>query len=161
MTEYMIFTSPAGLVTVSTDGAAITGLHLEGDRYFQGVPSGWVENPRHPLLLQTQTELTEYLAGERRRFELPLAPTGTPFQEKVWNIIAQIPIGVTATYAGIAETIGNPKAVRAVGGAVGRNPICIIVPCHRVLPSGGGLGGYVAGIEFKKRLLSLEGVTVQ
>ncbi|MCC2632114.1 MAG: cysteine methyltransferase, partial [Patescibacteria group bacterium] len=85
---------------------------------------------------------------------------GTSFQEKVWKALSAIPSGSTATYGSIAEQAGNPKAIRAVGTAIGRNPICIIIPCHRVLGSGGGLGGFVAGIEKKEKLLHLEATKI-
>jgi O-6-methylguanine DNA methyltransferase len=101
-------------------------------------------------------QLREYFDGARREFDLPLDLRGTRFQLQVWRAVTKIPYGETRTYAQIASQIGNPKATRAVGGANGRNPAPIIVPCHRVVATGGGLGGYSAGLDFKSRLLALE-----
>jgi methylated-DNA-[protein]-cysteine S-methyltransferase len=158
--KYDIFNSPLGLLTVSTDGANITALHIQDDRYFTAVPAGWTKVSDQPLLRRAKEQLDQYFAGRRQKFDLPLSSAGTPFQQEVWVVLRNIPAGSTVTYADIARQIGRPKAVRAVGTAVGRNPLCIIVPCHRVLGSGGGLGGYVAGVERKQDLLRLEGVTV-
>lgn len=108
------------------------------------------------ILLKTVRQLEEYLAGKRKKFNLPLDTTGTPFQKKVWEELRKIPYGKTCSYKDIANRIKNPKAVRAVGGANGRNPLCIIVPCHRVIANNGSLGGYSGGLEMKHRLLSLE-----
>ena len=109
-----------------------------------------------PLIETAVLQLNEYFTRERRRFEVPLDLRGTPFQEKVWRALLDIPYGETRTYAQIAAGIGSPSAVRAVGAANGANPVAIIVPCHRVVATGGGLGGYGGGLEMKKRLLSLE-----
>jgi methylated-DNA-[protein]-cysteine S-methyltransferase len=157
---YDVFDSPLGLITLSTDGQNLTGLHIEGDRYFTEVPSAWIHSANHPLLLKANQQLLEYLNGDRQNFDLALALQGTDFQKQVWDSLLSIPAGTTTTYASIAHQIGRPKAVRAVGSAVGRNPISVIVPCHRVLASSGSLGGYVAGLDFKRRLLGLEGVLV-
>ena len=153
---YDVFDSPIGALTVASDGSAITALHIAGDRYFTGVPEDWQRDTAQPLLLQAKQQLEEYFAGKRTTFDLPLQPHGTPFQERVWQAVAAIPSGTTTTYQMLATTIGSPKAVRAVGTAVGRNPICLLVPCHRVVPSSGGLGGYVAGLTCKAWLLQHE-----
>jgi methylated-DNA-[protein]-cysteine S-methyltransferase len=153
---YAVFDSPVGRLTVSTNGQAITGLHIEGDRYFTDAPQGWALDPHQPLLQEAGHQLDEYFAGRRRTFEVPIQLTGTPFQQAVWQALQDIPSGDTTTYSQIAQTIGRPKAVRAVGTAIGRNPACILVPCHRVLASDGGFGGYVAGIACKEHLLRLE-----
>lgn len=110
----------------------------------------------HPLLLQLEKELGEYFVGKRASFSLPLNPTGTPFQKSVWNTLITIAYGQTITYAEEAKRFGNPKATRAVANANGRNPIAILIPCHRVIATGGGLGGYSGGIEKKEFLLRLE-----
>ncbi len=110
----------------------------------------------HPLLLRLETELSEYFAGARRDFTLPLDPQGTPFQKQVWKTLLTIPYGETISYAQEAKIFGNPKAVRALASANGRNPIAILIPCHRVIASGGGLGGYSGGIDKKEFLLELE-----
>lgn len=102
------------------------------------------------------TQLTAYFAGELQAFDLPLAPKGTPFQQKVWAYLQTIPYGRTTTYGTIAQELGNPKSTRAVGAANGRNPIAIIIPCHRVIGSDGKLTGYAGGLQIKEALLRLE-----
>jgi methylated-DNA-[protein]-cysteine S-methyltransferase len=156
--HYDVMASPVGQLTIIADGRSITGLHIEGDRYFAGIPAGWVHDPAAPLLRRARAELTEYFAGRRRHFDLPLAPAGTPFQRQVWEALEAVPAGAVTTYAEVAQAVGRPSAARAVGTAVGRNPICLLIPCHRVLATGGGFGGYVAGLACKQHLLSLEGV---
>ena len=110
-----------------------------------------------PILAETIRQLEEYWDGRRTTFDVPLEMKGTPFQEKVWKALQEIPFGKTVSYADIARRIRNPKAVRAVGSANGKNPISIIVPCHRVIASDGRLGGYGGGLNVKTRLLALEG----
>ncbi len=117
------------------------------------------EKPKE-LLARTVEQLNEYFSGKRTTFDLPLALHGTPFQQQVWKALQTIPYGKTATYLDIAQQIGNPGAVRAVGQANGRNPVCIIIPCHRVVASR-GIGGYSSGIERKEWLLKLEGVVLE
>jgi methylated-DNA-[protein]-cysteine S-methyltransferase len=154
--RYDIFESPIGTLTVATDGAFITALHIEGDRYFTTPPASWQRDTFNALLQQTKEQLAEYFAGTRQQFELPLKTDGTPFQRAVWQALTAIPFGKTATYAQLAASIGKPEAVRAAGTAVGSNPICILIPCHRAMASDGSLGGYVAGLERKQALLELE-----
>lgn len=133
----------------ATDGDAIISLDFADE----GVD---IPNSDHPLLLRLEKELGEYFAGKRRTFDLPIAPRGTPFQLAVWETLRTIPYGETISYAQEAERFGNPKAVRAVANANGRNPISILIPCHRVIATGGGLGGYSGGEEKKAFLLALE-----
>jgi methylated-DNA-[protein]-cysteine S-methyltransferase len=109
-----------------------------------------------PLLLEAEAQLTAYFAGELERFELPLAPRGTAFQRRVWESLRAIPYGTTTTYAELAAALGRPSACRAVGAANGRNPLPVIVPCHRVIGAAGALTGYGGGLERKRRLLALE-----
>ncbi len=104
------------------------------------------------------SQLIEYLDGKRKQFTLPFDISGTPFQLQVWNELCKIPFGKTATYSEVATNIGNPKAVRAVGGAIGSNPLSIVIPCHRVIGKNGSLTGYSGGLDVKKRLLDLEGI---
>jgi methylated-DNA-[protein]-cysteine S-methyltransferase len=104
-----------------------------------------------------RAQLGEYFAGERSAFTFPIAPTGTPFQQRIWKLVRDIPYGETRTYAQLADAIGNRAAIRAVGLANGRNPICIVIPCHRVLGSDGGLTGYAGGLGRKLLLLEIEG----
>lgn len=113
--------------------------------------------PQHPLLLQAAAQFDQYFAGQRREFALPLDPLGTSFQQRVWQALLRIPLGRLSTYGQIARELGLPDAARAVGAAVGRNPIGIIVPCHRVIGSNGSLTGYAAGLPRKESLLRLEG----
>jgi methylated-DNA-[protein]-cysteine S-methyltransferase len=110
----------------------------------------------HPLLDEVCRQLTEYFAGKRKTFNLPLAPAGTDFQKQVWNQLRQIPYGQTLGYAQLARQINHPKAWRAVGSANGKNPLAILIPCHRIVRSNGDLGGYAYGQHIKKQLLDLE-----
>ncbi len=119
-------------------------------------PENGTRDETHPFLQSAVRQLQAYLAGELQEFDLPLDPTGTPFQMQVWKALRAIPYGETRSYVGIANAIGAPKAVRAVGGANGRNPIPIVVPCHRVIGANGALTGFGGGIEIKKFLLALE-----
>jgi methylated-DNA-[protein]-cysteine S-methyltransferase len=156
MIYYSRIDSPLGKLTISTDGLAILELHIEGDRYFKQIPETWIKKQDEPLLQRAETELAEYFAGKRATFSVPLKTRGTDFQMAVWNALRAVPAGSTTSYGELAKQIGKPNAVRAVGTAVGRNPVCIIVPCHRVLTSTGQLGGFVAGTERKQTLLALE-----
>lgn len=112
--------------------------------------------PAHQILKQTSSQLRQYLRGDRTKFDLPLVLEGTEFQKKVWRELAHIPYGGTCSYKDIAKRIHNPRAARAVGSANGKNPFCIILPCHRVIAADGSLGGYAYGINMKKELLGLE-----
>ena len=116
-----------------------------------------VENARHPILLDTERQLNEYFAGDRKVFSVPLDPVGTPFQKRAWAELAAIPFGQTRTYGQLAKNLGDPNLARAVGSANHRNPIAIIVPCHRVVGSDGSLTGFAGGLEAKSWLLGLEG----
>jgi len=116
-------------------------------------PSQKIETP---LLREAASQLTRYLDGKLHYFELPFDPAGTDFQKRVWNALLKIPYGQTKSYQDIASAIGKPTAVRAVGNANGKNPLCIFIPCHRVVYASGKLGGYSQGIGFKEKLLSLE-----
>jgi methylated-DNA-[protein]-cysteine S-methyltransferase len=121
-------------------------------------PPDWQENPRS--LREAARQLEEYFAGQRRDFELDLAPEGTPFQRRVWQALETIPYGETWSYGELARTIGKPSASRAVGAANGRNPISIFIPCHRVIGADGSLTGYGWGTDIKARLLALEGALI-
>lgn len=131
---------------------------FEADGAIVAIDWGWLpENEESPLLLKARDQLEEYFEGKRKVFDLPLAPHGTPFQRKVWTALSEIPFGTTLTYGQLADQLGT--APRALGGACGRNPIPVVIPCHRVLAAGGGLGGYsgIDGIETKEFLLRIEG----
>ena len=143
------FTTPIGPLALFEAEDAIVALDW-----------GWLpDSEESPLLLRARQQLEEYFEGQRKVFDLPLAPHGTPFQRKVWAGLQQIPFGQTLSYGQLAEKLGT--APRALGGACGRNPIPVIIPCHRVLAANGGLGGYsgIDGIETKEFLLRLEGRT--
>lgn len=141
-----------GYVGVAADGDHIIKLSLPNEPLeIAGAAYG-----QTPLLRLTFTQLHEYFAGQRRVFELPIAPAGTAFMCAVWGALVAIPYGETRTYAEIAAVIGSPRACRAVGQANHRNPIPIIIPCHRVVGAGGTLVGYGGGLELKQRLLALE-----
>lgn len=144
-----IIDSPIGTMIATADDNAITSLDFADETVS-------VQNSDHPLLVRLEKELSEYFAGKRDHFTLPLNPAGTVFQKEVWKTLLTIPYGKTISYASEAERFGNPKATRAVANANGRNPIAILIPCHRVIATGGGLGGYSGGIEKKEFLLSLE-----
>ncbi len=143
--------SPIGLLTLAEEDGAVTEL-LFGRR---GSPDG--SHGETPLLRKAQEELKEYFAGQRRVFDLPLAPQGTEFQRRVWNALLTIPYGETRSYAEIAVLAGCPKGFRAVGLANHRNPISILIPCHRVIGKSGSLTGYGGGLDAKRYLLALEG----
>lgn len=141
--------TPAGLLRLCADEAGVCGVYFVQQPAEEAVPS-------HPLLECTARELDEYFAGQRRVFDLPISLHGTPFQLRVWAALQQIPYGETRSYAQVAAMAGNPKACRAVGMANHRNPVSILVPCHRVINADGGLGGYGGGLEVKRFLLALE-----
>ncbi len=117
---------------------------------------GAVEDGAHPLLEGLITQLGEYFARQRREFTVPLDPRGTDFQRRVWDLLLAIPYGETRTYESLARALASPGAIRAVGAANGANPIAIVIPCHRVINTGGGLGGYGGGLARKRTLLDLE-----
>jgi methylated-DNA-[protein]-cysteine S-methyltransferase len=158
MIRYARFVTPLGTLFATAVGGALTGLYFEGGRHAPAIDRAWIADPECTPLRECARQLGEYLEGLRTRFELPLAPQGSEFQRRVWIEIARIPFGKTLTYAQLAARAGAPGAARAAGAATGRNPLSIIVPCHRVVGSDGSLTGYAGGIERKTRLLELEGV---
>ena len=152
------FNSPLGHITLCSNDHALLGLWFDGQKH-QPDPSAWQQVDNHPVLNRAKTQLEEYFSGARQQFDLPLEwHSGTPFQQPVWRSLLEIPAGQTASYAALSQRIGRPAAVRAVGSAVGRNPLSIVVPCHRVLGSNGSLTGYAGGLERKIALLQLEHV---
>ena len=152
------YESPLGTMLIATSDAGVAGVWFEGQRHGPDA-SGWREDGQHPVLREAVAQLRAYFAGERTGFELPLdLDAGTPFQRSVWSALLAIPRGATTSYAQIARQLGRPQAARAIGAAVGRNPVSIVVPCHRVLGTGGSLTGYAGGLERKTALLRLEGV---
>lgn len=158
MTRYIRFVTPLGTLFATAIGASLTGIYFEGGRHAPAISSGWREDPYSSPLRECAEQLADYFAGKRQCFDLPVMPRGTPFQERVWREIARIPFGETITYAELAARAGAPGSARAAGAATGRNPLSIVVPCHRVVGTDGSLTGYAGGIERKTRLLEIEGV---
>ena len=146
--------SPLGDLLLTGNGQALTGVYLTPHRRGPTADGDWVRD--EAPFTEARQQLSEYFAGARTVFDLPTAATGTPFQQRVWQALRAIPHGRTASYGDIARAIGNPKAVRAVGLANGRNPLSIVVPCHRVIGSDGSLTGYGGGVERKQWLLAHE-----
>ncbi len=148
MINYAYYSSPFGVLQIGWEDSAIVSLRTQEDFGCDHTPC--------PLSDLAASQLQRYFSGISREFELPLAPKGTAFQRCVWNALLQIPYGETRTYRQIAEQIGKPKACRAVGAACGKNPIWILIPCHRVVGASNGLTGYAGGIQMKRELLALE-----
>ncbi len=150
--RYSTLTTPIGeLLLTADDDGALTAVDLP-NRHRD--TAGLERDDEH--LADARRQLTEYFAGERTSFDLPLRPQGAPFQRRVWDALLQIPYGETASYGELARELGHPTAARAVGAANGRNPIAIVVPCHRVIGADGSLIGYAGGLECKRALLDLE-----
>ena len=157
MLHHSALSSPVGTLTLVADEAALVALLWQDDRPGRVPLEAVAEGRDHPVLAATAAQLAEYFAGARTAFDLPLAPRGTAFQRAVWGELAAIPYGETRSYADIARALGQPSATRAVGAANGRNPLSIVVPCHRVVGSDGSLTGFAGGIEGKHWLLAHEG----
>ena len=153
---YKTMPSPVGLLTLVANDHGLAAVLWENDDPKRVRLSPMDEDSKHPVLLEAERQLQDYFAGKRKTFSLKLDFTGTEFQKKVWAALLTIPFGETRSYAQIAEQIGNPNAVRAVGAANGKNPISIIAPCHRVIGSNGKLTGFAGGMEAKAFLLKLE-----
>lgn len=167
MTEYISrYISPIGEMTLASDGTGLTGLWFQGQKYYGSTldsASACVRTDPHtdPVLMQTVRWLDEYFAGRIPLQRPPLAPKGSPFRQKVWRLLLRIPYGETVTYGALASRLaaeeGRPSlSAQAVGGAVGHNPVSILIPCHRVVGKNGSLTGYAGGLEKKKFLLELE-----
>ena len=155
------FQSPLGPVIVAASDQGLAGVWFDGQRHMPD-RSTWRVDDRHPVLVHAVQQLGEYFAGKRTTFDLPLdLHGGTEFQQSVWHALLKIPRGTTTSYGAIGSRIGRPAAVRAVGAAVGLNPISVIVPCHRVIGSDGSLTGYAGGLDRKVALLKLEAATVR
>ncbi len=153
---YAIHESPIGELLLVAHETALTRLHVLAGRYVPTVQADWRPDRSHPVLTLARRELDAYFARALRTFAVPIAPQGTIFQRRVWTALTGIPYGATRTYAQQAHAIGQPAAVRAVGAANGRNPISIIVPCHRVIGADGAMTGYAGGLGAKRLLLDLE-----
>ena len=153
--SYRVRGTVFGIIAIAATDNALTNLWLP-----RNVPPSAPQVPPggEALLREAFSQLEKYFQGKLREFSLPLAPQGTPFQMAIWQALRGIPYGTTATYGEIARRAGYPTATRAVGGACHRNPLAIVIPCHRVVAAGGRWGGFGGGLEMKKRLLALEGV---
>lgn len=151
------YESPLGTMIVAATQQGLAGVWFEGQKHMPD-HSLWPGQPGHPVLVKAVAQLEEYFAGRRTAFDLPLdLQGGTPFQQSVWQALLAIPPGGTTSYGTLSERIGRARAVRAVGAAVGRNPVSVIVPCHRVVGADGTLTGYAGGLQRKTALLQLEG----
>lgn len=146
----ILLDTPVGRLAVATDGCAVLSVRIATDRVQE------LAQAETPVAMQTINELEEYFAGKRKDFGIPIRMNGTAFQIRVWNELLKIPHGSVTTYGEIAARIGKPGAARAVGMACNRNPLLIVVPCHRVVGQNGSLTGYVAGTDKKRMLLELE-----
>ena len=145
------YKSPVGILEITADEQAVTEVYILKESPVN------MQTSSNPIIIEACKQFDEYFRGERRVFDLPISPKGgTPFQQTVWKQLQEIPYSQTISYSQLAQAVGNPKACRAVGSANGKNPISIIIPCHRVIASGGGLGGYASGVVNKKVLLDSE-----
>ena len=158
MHYYDRFESPQGGMLLVASDKGLEGVYFDRQKHHPEQAAHWVKNPRHKVLRQAKRELKEYFAGKRKRFEVPLAAQGTTFQKAVWKTISTVAFGTTMSYGELARRAGFAGSARAAGAATGRNPIGIIVPCHRIMGSDGSLTGYAGGLERKRALLALEGV---
>ena len=157
MSYYDYYQSPCGRILLVADDQALTGVYFAGQKYHPRIDKQWKRADKHEPLRQAKRELSEYFDGKRTRFTVKVAPQGTPFQRAVWKAIASVGFGQTIAYAELARRAGRPGSARAAGAATGRNPISIIVPCHRIVGSNGLLTGYAGGLAKKRALLALEG----
>ena len=152
--DFYLFDTPLGTMALAAEAGAITRLYLPNTPMPRLMP-----HPT-PLLLEGERQVLEFLAGKRRTFDLPLNPQGTPFQRKVWAALRDIPWGETRSYKDIALAVDCPRGFQAIGQANHRNPLPILIPCHRVVAADGGPGGYGGGPEMKKALLAVEGISI-
>jgi methylated-DNA-[protein]-cysteine S-methyltransferase len=152
-----IVDSPLGPIALLAEDGRLCGLFFVAEHRHAPTEERWGDHdPGAPALAGVAEQLDDYFAGGRTTFDVPLAPHGTPFQRRVWAELQQIPYGATVSYAELADSIGRPTAIRAVGAANGRNPISIVIPCHRVIGTDGSLTGYGGGTPRKQALLTLE-----
>lgn len=156
MTSYSILKTPMGDLMLVADTSKLIGLYFVGCDHVPAARSKWTLDPQHPVLRQAGEQLHDYFEGKRTSFSLPLHFSGTDFQERVWREIARIPYGRTISYSDLAHRAGAPQAIRSAGTNTGRNPLGIVIPCHRVVGKNGGIGGYAGGLEWKRYLLELE-----
>jgi methylated-DNA-[protein]-cysteine S-methyltransferase len=153
---YKEMASPVGNLKLVANANALIAVLWEKERPDRVKLGATHLDPRHPILIATERQLTEYFSGRKTNFDLPLEPRGSEFQKKVWSALREIPFGETRSYLDLAKALGSAKAVRAVGAANGKNPLAIVVPCHRVIGANGALTGFAGGLEAKAKLLELE-----
>jgi len=151
--------SPQGALVLASDGDALTGVWFDGQRYQPPISADWRRRDDLPILRRAADLIASYFAGHRPHFDLPLALAGTVFQRAVWTAIAAVPYGRTIAYGTLAERVGRPESARAAGAATGRNPLSIVIPCHRIVGATGALTGYAGGLDRKRGLLALEAGT--
>lgn len=162
MISYIEHPSPVGILLLAASNEGICGIYFEEHKHFKGKDS-WLLTPTQEAeqyLKKAAAQLDEYFEGKRTEFDVALDLVGTEFQRGVWAALSEIPFGKSVSYAQHAQALGNPKALRAVGSAIGKNPVSIIVPCHRVIGSSGAVTGYAGGVERKRALLALEGIEI-
>ena len=155
MLDYDEYRSPQGTMLIAATPKGLAGVYFKGQKHFPKQRQ-WQRDARHPVLRQAKRELSEYFAGKRTRFSVALDPQGTDFQRSVWKQIARVEFGKTLTYGELARRAGHPGSARAAGAATGRNPLGVIVPCHRIMGADGSLTGYAGGLQRKRALLALE-----
>lgn len=148
--------SPVGLLKIVVKDQALTAILWDNEKLNRVRLEEMVEEAQDPLILEIEKQLNEYFSRQRKVFNVPMKTMGTSFQEDIWDILTRIPYGATCSYKDIAVKIKRPQAVRAAGTAIGRNPISIIIPCHRVIASNGSLAGFAGGLDRKRILLDLE-----
>ena len=156
---YDFYQSPYGQMLLVANRDGLAGIYFENQKYFPPIAPEWRRDADSPLLDQAKRELAEYFGGTRRHFETALAPAGTPFQQSVWKAISSVGYGDTITYSELARRAGCSGSARAAGTATGRNPLTIVVPCHRIVGADGSLTGYAGGLPRKRALLALEAGT--
>lgn len=153
---YKDMESPAGLIRLVATGKGLAAIVWEGEDFIRTKIGEPVLDANDPVLLEAEKQLNEYFAKKRSTFDLPLDPKGTDFQKRVWTELLTVPFGVTKTYGELAKALGDIKTVRAVGSALNKNPIAIVVPCHRIIGASGKLVGFAGGLKNKSILLELE-----
>jgi methylated-DNA-[protein]-cysteine S-methyltransferase len=156
MTYYTYTEGPLGKMLFTAEADSLTGVYFVGQKYQAAPQPGWIEEDHVLVFSALRGQLAQYFKGELAQFTVALAARGTPFQQRVWRALLEIDCGTTVTYGALAESIGLASSVRAVAAAVGRNPISILIPCHRVLGADGSLTGYAGGLERKRALLAIE-----
>ena len=154
--------TPLGKIQAAAENNALTGLWFTGQKYFPLDTEAWINRPDYPVFVSLRAWLKDYFAGKKPAVKVPLSPAGSDFRQAVWKLLLEIPYGRTTSYGAITAKLvsaGKKASAQAVGGAVGHNPISLLIPCHRVLGADGSLTGYAGGLEKKRALLELEGIT--